>query len=138
MASLRAFILDLMTIQKVHGQWGEEQAIAYLGKAGFEILARNWRYKRAEIDVIGRENGVLVFVEVKARSEVWYGRPEEMVDRRKKKLLIDAAMAYMRSVGYEWEIRFDILAITGNPEKGFHINLYRDAFFPGLEYGNTL
>ena len=127
-----------MSIQKLHGQWGEDQAVAYLEGEGFEILARNWRYKRAEVDVIGKEKGVLVFVEVKVRSDTWFGRPEEMVDTRKKKLLIDAAMAYMRSIGHEWEIRFDILAIVGNPDKGFQVKLYRDAFFPGLEYGNVM
>jgi putative endonuclease len=57
-----------------------------------------------------------------------------MVDSSKKRFLIDAAMAYMRSIGYEWEIRFDIVAIVGDPEKGSSINHFRDAFFPGLDY----
>jgi len=43
-------------------------------------------------------------------------------------------MAYMRSIGYEWEIRFDIVAIIGSPEGACDIKLYRDAFFPGLDY----
>ncbi len=123
-----------MSIQQEHGQWGEEKAVAFLTAAGFEILARNWRYKRAEIDIVARESGVLVFVEVKTREGTSYGRPEEMVDRRKRRLLIDAAMAYMRSIGYEWEIRFDIVAIIGSPGGACDIKLYRDAFFPGLDY----
>lgn len=123
-----------MGIQQEHGQWGEDRAAAFLLAAGFEILDRNWRYKRAEIDIVAKEGGILVFVEVKTRVGTSFGRPEEMVDRRKKRLLIDAAMAYMRSVGYEWEIRFDIVAIIGEPGGVCDIKLYRDAFFPGLDY----
>jgi putative endonuclease len=123
-----------MAIQQEHGQWGEDKAVAFLEAEGYEIVARNWRFKRAEIDIIAREKGVLVFIEVKARSGTGYGRPEEMVDNRKKRLLIDAAMAYMRSIGYEWEIRFDIVAIIGEPGKRFEIKLYRDAFYPGIDY----
>ncbi|HQW01073.1 MAG TPA: YraN family protein [Saprospiraceae bacterium] len=123
-----------MSIQQDHGKWGEEKAEAFLRAEGFEILARNWRYKRAEIDIVARESGILVFVEVKTRIGTSFGRPEEMVDRRKRRLLIDAAMAYMRSIGYEWEIRFDIVAIIGSPGGACDIKLYRDAFFPGLDY----
>jgi putative endonuclease len=123
-----------MSLQQENGKWGEEMAVAFLQREGFEVLVRNWRYKRAEIDIVAREEGVLVFVEVKTRAGTFFGRPEEMVDKRKRKLLIDAAMAYMRSIGYEWEIRFDILAVTGEPGKAFEIRLFKDAFFPGLGY----
>ncbi len=123
-----------MAIQQLHGKWGEEKAVAFLKEEGFEIVACNWRYKRAEIDIVAKEKEVLVFVEVKTRADIFFGRPEEMVDRRKRRLLIDAAMGYMRSVGYEWEIRFDIVAIVGEPEGSCEIKLFRDAFFPGLDY----
>ncbi len=123
-----------MAIQHEHGKWGENLAVAFLEKEGFEVISRNWRFKRAEIDIIAKEKGILVFIEVKTRSGTYFGRPEEMVDQRKRRLLIDAAMAYMRSVGYEWEIRFDIVAITGEPGKTYEVRLYRDAFFPGLGY----
>lgn len=123
-----------MSVQKNHGDWGEDLAASFLLGEGFEVLERNWRFKRAEIDVIAREKGILVFIEVKTRANTFFGRPEEMVRTTKKHLLYDAAMAYMRSVGYEWEIRFDIIAITGEPEKGVEIAHFRDAFFPGLDY----
>lgn len=123
-----------MGIQQVNGQWGEELAVGYLIKEGFEIIARNWKYKRAEVDIIAKEKDVLVFIEVKTRASTGFGRPEEMVGPRKKQLLIDSAMAYMRSVGYDWEIRFDILAILGEPGRELEIRLFRDAFFPGLDY----
>lgn len=127
-----------MAIQQEHGNWGEEQAVAYLLREGFEVLERNWRYKRAEIDIVAREDGILVFVEVKTRAGVGFGRPEEMVDSRKRRLIIDASQAYMRAVGYDWEIRFDIVSVIGVPGDRCEIALYRDAFFPGLDYGNGI
>ena len=123
-----------MSIQQNHGAWGEGLAVALLEQSGLVIVERNWRYKRAEIDIIARENGVLVFVEVKTRAYSAFGLPEGMVDQRKRKLLIDAAMAYMRAVGHEWEIRFDIVSVLGEPGKPTEIKHFRDAFFPGLDY----
>ena len=123
-----------MTVQQEYGRWAEDLARDFLLKQGFEILALNWRYKRAEIDIIGKEKEVLVFIEVKMRSYSGFGLPEEMVSKRKQRLLIDAAMAYMRTIGHEWEIRFDIIAVMGSPDKGAEIKHFRDAFFPGLDY----
>ena len=122
-----------MTIQQLHGSWGEDEAARFILTAGMVILERNWRYKRAEIDIIAREADILVFIEVKVRGNTDFGRPEEMVNRRKQRLLIDAAMAYMRSVNHEWEIRFDIISIVGKPGGKAQIAHFRDAFFPGLD-----
>ena len=123
-----------MSIQQKHGEWGEDLAVALLEQSGLTVVERNWRYRRAEIDIIAREDGILVFVEVKTRAYSAFGRPEEMVGRKKRKLLIDAAMAYMRSVGHEWEIRFDIVSVLGEPGRLIEIRHFRDAFFPGLDY----
>ena len=122
--------------QKKHGDWAESRAAAHLRSIGYEILEQNWRFKRAEIDIIARNQDILVFVEVKMKAYTSYGRPEEMVDQRKQRLIIDAAMAYMRSIGYEWEIRFDIIAILGRPDESNEITHFKDAFFPGLDYGS--
>lgn len=124
-----------MSEQKTHGDWAEDEAVQYLHSIGYEVVERNWRFKRAEIDIIARHDRVLVFIEVKMKAYIYYGRPEEMVDQRKRRLIIDAAMAYMRSIGYEWEIRFDIISIVGRPEETFSVTHYLDAFFPGLDYG---
>jgi putative endonuclease len=123
-----------MSIQQKHGAWGEGLAVTLLEQSGLVIVERNWRYKRAEIDIIAREDEILVFVEVKTRAYSAFGLPEEMVDKRKRQLLIDAGMAYMRSIGHEWEIRFDIVSVLGEPGKPTEINHFRDAFFPGLGY----
>ena len=123
-----------MTIQQDHGKWGESLAIDFITSEGLRIMVKNWRYKRAEIDIIAMENDILVFLEVKTRAKADFGRPEEMVNKRKQRLMIDAAMAYMRSVGHEWEIRFDIVAILGSPGTVVSLKHYRDAFFPGIDY----
>ena len=123
-----------MGLQKEHGDWAENEALGYVKAIGFEVLEQNWRYRRAEIDIIAREGDILVFIEVKMRAYVHYGRPEEMVDQRKQRLIIDASMAYMRAIGYAWEIRFDIIAILGRPHEEFEIRHFKDAFFPGLGY----
>ena len=126
--------VEIMSLQRENGQWGESIALEFLQKQGMEIITTNWRHRNAEIDIIARENGILVFVEVKMRSYTEYGQPEEMVRRHKRRLLIDAGMAYMRSIQYEWEIRFDVVAIVGGPGRSPRIRLFRDAFFPGLNY----
>ena len=123
-----------MTIQQEHGQWGEKLAHNYITKQGMKVVRKNWRYKRAEIDLIAQENQTLVFVEVKTRASADFGLPEEMVNKRKQRLIIDAAQSYMRSIGHEWEIRFDIIAILGSPGSKIEIRHFRDAFFPGLDY----
>ena len=123
-----------MSIQRKHGQWGEDLATDYLTRKGLEIIARNWHYKKAEIDLICREKEILIFVEVKVKAYTHFGRPESSISPRKQRLLIDAAMAYMRSTGHEWEIRFDIIAIIGTPDRLKEIIHFPDAFFPGLDY----
>lgn len=123
-----------MSIQSDHGRWGEQMANDYLQAHGYKILGRNWHYKKAEIDIIAMNDGILVFVEVKTRASHFYGSPDGMVSRKKQRLLIDAAMAYMRTINHEWEIRFDIISITGVP--GFQPQLahFKDAFFPGIDF----
>ena len=124
-------VVTRMSFQQENGRWGEDLAVDYLVKLGLEIIVRNWRYKRAEIDIICREAGILVFVEVKTRSGISFGRPEEMVGHRKKRLLFGAASAYMYKTGYEGEIRFDIISIVGEPGKPPEIQYFRDAYYPG-------
>ena len=128
--------MKTLSIQRRHGLWAEELAVEVALKAGMEIEARNWRYKRAEIDIIARDNGILVFIEVKSRSGSGFGTAAEMVTARKQRLIIDAAQAYMRATGYDWEIRFDIIAISGKPEQIREVRHIRDAFFPGLGYAS--
>ncbi|MBB2151105.1 YraN family protein [Pedobacter gandavensis] len=112
------------------GKRGEEIARAYLENAGYRILNVNWRYARAEVDVIADQGGTLVFVEVKTRTTTDYGEPEDFVDRKKEKQLEFASSAYIEWKQHQGEIRFDIIAITFEQINSYKINHIEDAFWP--------
>ncbi|MCP3930910.1 MAG: YraN family protein [Bacteroidetes bacterium] len=115
------------------GKKGEQLAREYLEKKGYRILETNWRHSRAEIDIIAKEEEVLVFIEVKTRSYDTLGKPEEFVTPHKEQLMVKAASVYMEKINHDWEIRFDIIAII-IPDKGEPVLQHiEDAFFPGLE-----
>jgi putative endonuclease len=114
------------------GKQGEDLAAQHLHQQGYEILARNWRYRRAEVDIIARDGAIVVFVEVKAKSYDYYGDPAESVDAKKEEFMAHAAGAYCEEIGHEWEIRFDIISVViGNDDK-VTLDHYKDAFFPGM------
>jgi putative endonuclease len=109
------------------GKAGENQAAEYLQSKGFEIVARNYRYKHAEIDLIVKKESFIVFVEVKTRSYSFYGEPEAFVDSKKAATILSAAEQYTYENKYEGNIRFDIVSVkTGaNPE----VVHFEDAFY---------
>lgn len=112
------------------GKKGEALAKTYLESKGYKILEMNWRFSKAEVDLIAMDGEVMVFVEVKTRSGEHFGYPEEFVSKNKEQLLMDAAAVYTNQAGHEWEIRFDIISIIS---KGtFHeLTHIKDAFFDG-------
>lgn len=114
------------------GDHGESLAATYLANKGYLVLERNWRYKRAEVDLICKAGKLLVFVEVKTRRSKKFGEPEEAVHDKKQQQLVQAAQEYIEQSGHEGEIRFDIIAIelTGGRQQIRH---FEDAFFPYQE-----
>ncbi|MBK7148240.1 MAG: YraN family protein [Bacteroidetes bacterium] len=110
------------------GKMGEAAAQALLKQKGHEIVVCNYRFGRAEIDIISKENGILIFTEVKTRSSEAFGYPEESVDRKKIRLMKQAAEEYMYQTGHEGELRFDIVSviIANSKTEVHHIE---DAFF---------
>jgi putative endonuclease len=115
------------------GDWGEDLACRHLESLGYKILERQWRFSKAEIDIIAMDRDVLVFAEVKTKSYNYYGEPEESISPQKEKLIIDGAQAYMEKIHHDWEIRFDIVSILVDDKQVPSIRHYKDAFFPGLE-----
>lgn len=105
------------------GTEGEVIAQEFLLKKGYQILDCNWRHLRYEIDIIALYKGILIFIEVKTRSTFKYGFPDESVDFRKEKMLIEAAEIYIEQKDLFNEIRFDIVSIVKNEkdEKIYHI-----------------
>ncbi len=94
------------------GELGERAAKKFLQKAGLKFLAANFRSARGEIDLVFRDDDCLVFVEVKTRSSEEWSRPADAVDARKKKLLSQTALDYLRLLkNPEVKFRFDIVEV---------------------------
>ncbi|MCG5542029.1 MULTISPECIES: YraN family protein [unclassified Halorhodospira] len=103
------------------GHEAEERARAYLERRGLRTLARNFRTRRGEIDLVMADGGVTVFVEVRRRSHPGYGGAAASVDRRKRQRLSRAANVWLaRNPGWA---RFDVVATDGN-----EVHWVRDAF----------
>jgi putative endonuclease len=100
-----------MNTQKQMGNWGEQAAAEYLEKQGYVILARNFRSGHGEVDIIARQENVLVFVEVKARSSNRYGYPEHSVTSRKRMHILSAAEKYILDHTEFSTWRVDVIAV---------------------------
>lgn len=114
------------------GETGEKLAEAYLVSRGYRILERNWRYSRSELDLIAMQGGILIFVEVKTKNSDAVRPPEANVTRAKQRRIVDAANRYMEAVGYDGEIRFDVVSIVMHGNAGHTLTHFPDAFFPGM------
>ena len=113
------------------GKRGEALAAEFLERKGWRIAERNFRAGRGEIDLIAwAGNRLLVFVEVKTRRDDGFGGPEEAVDARKQDILARTAGIYMERIDYDWEIRFDIVAVLLRGDEVREIRHVEDAFFP--------
>ncbi len=93
------------------GKEGEDLAADFLVNKGFEIVARNYRHKHSEIDLIVKKNDWLIFVEVKMRSSDAFGYPEDFVDYKKVKNIIYGAEEYTYQQNWQGNVRYDIVSI---------------------------
>lgn len=111
------------------GNKGEDLAKTLLLQKKYQILETNWRNGRSEIDIIAKDGEILVFVEVKTRGSETNEKPQEAVGRKKQKLMVQGATFYAQQINHDWEIRFDVIAITHykSPPTIEHII---DAFYP--------
>ncbi|MGX7667720.1 YraN family protein [Flavobacterium pedocola] len=110
------------------GKQGEDLAVAHLIKEGYQILERNWTWQKAEIDIIAQKNEVLAIVEVKTRSNLSFGNPQDFVNPKKIKLLVKAVDEYVTRCKADFNIRFDIIAVKKDATK-FEIEHLQDAFY---------
>lgn len=113
---------------KSKGKEGEKYAEKFLSDKGYQLLNRNYRHKRGEIDLIMRLDNLLCFIEVKLRSRIDFGQPEDFVSDNQKDLIIATAENFILEKDLKDDIRFDIIAIT---EKGANIEVqhFKDAFY---------
>ncbi|RYE17741.1 MAG: YraN family protein [Sphingobacteriaceae bacterium] len=112
---------------------GEALAKQHLEAAGYEILDENWRFGKAEVDLIAYLNKTIIFVEVKTRTGNAFGEPEDFVNAAKQKLLISAADEFIELMDFNGEARFDIIAILFNKQGSYRLNHIQDAFWPDPE-----
>ncbi len=110
------------------GKKGEGLAIAFLEDKGYKILEKNYRFQKAEVDVIAFKDKVLVGVEVKTRSTSHFGNPQDFVKTGQIQRLVLAMNHYAEVKDLDAEIRFDIVAIIKN-SAGTRIELIEDAFY---------
>lgn len=97
------------------GFFGERKAAKYLKKNGYKILARNFKCKLGEVDVIASRGDVVAFVEVKTRSDDSFGAPNEAVDRERQRRYKNTARFYFYSSGLnidDFVVRFDVVEVT--------------------------
>ncbi|HEX9656510.1 MAG TPA: YraN family protein [Bacteroidota bacterium] len=114
---------------KQTGDLGEVLATKFLRELGMEIIETNYRFERGEIDIIGREGDVLVFVEVKLRFNDAFGEAEYAVTLRKQRQLKRVAEGYYHEHELRnQECRFDVVAIMMHDRKP-EIRYYKNAFY---------
>ena len=100
-----------MTDKIETGTLGENLAAEFLISKGFKVVARNYRWKHAEIDLIVQREDWLIFVEVKTRSSDAYGEPESFVTNDQRSLIYGAAEEYIFKTDWQGNIRFDIVSV---------------------------
>ncbi len=101
-----------MSTAYTFGMEAEKRAAAFYHSLGFHVLAQNYRYRKAEVDLIAQQDNLLVAVEVKARSTSYFGSPQSFVSKKKIRLLVMAIDAYIQQHDLQVEVRFDIISYT--------------------------
>ena len=117
-----------MSLSYDFGREGEKIAAEYLQKKGYTIVERNFRFRKAEIDLIAQRGDTLVVVEVKSRTSPYFGTPESFVSSQKIKRLVMAADHYVTIHQLTVTVRFDIISIIGQNQVK-EIQHIEDAFY---------
>lgn len=114
------------------GQRGERLALAHLTAAGLETIASNYYCRFGEIDLIMQDQDTLVFVEVRCRKPSRFGTAAGSVDTRKQRKIVRAAASFLGGPGDYGDrpVRFDVVALDGQPDGRYTIQWLKDAFRP--------
>ncbi len=110
------------------GKLAEELAEAFLLEKGMKILAKNYRYQKAEIDLIAQIENQIVIVEVKARATDVFMLPQEAVNKKKIKLMVLAANYFIEENNIDLETRFDVISVLPNENGKLEITHIENAF----------
>jgi putative endonuclease len=110
------------------GKKGEQLAVDFLIENNYEVIERNYRFEKAEVDIIAQKDNILAIVEVKTRSTSDFGNPQDFVKPKQIKNLVKAVHAYVTENDLDLEVRFDIIALV-KKGKGFQIEHLENAFY---------
>lgn len=99
------------------GERGEMQAAEFLGREGLAIIARNYRCRFGEIDLIARDGATVVFVEVRSRASSAFGGAAASITAAKREKLLKAARHYLATLQPAPPCRFDAVLLTGDPPR---------------------
>lgn len=110
------------------GKLGEQLAVDFLIKNGYEIKEKNWRFRKAEVDIIAQKENTLAIIEVKTRSTDFFGNPQDFITPKKINLLVKAIDEYVNTNDLNVDVRFDVIGII-KTEKETKIEHLEDAFF---------
>ncbi|MCM3879433.1 MAG: YraN family protein, partial [Vicinamibacterales bacterium] len=115
------------------GKRGEDLACEELRRRGYVVLERRFRTRRGEIDIVARDSGVIVFVEVKARTNGSFGGPLESITWQKRQRLAQMASTYLfqKNLG-DAPCRFDVVSIVEGPNTGRVVEVIQGAFEMGM------
>ena len=110
------------------GKEGERLALLHLQNKGYKILEHNYRYLKAEVDIMALKDGILAVVEVKTRSTRDFGLPQDFVSKKQIKRLVMATDYYVIDKDLNVEVRFDIIAVVLDKNK-VELEHLKDAFY---------
>lgn len=116
------------------GKKGEELAVQMMTKQGMHIIEQRWKSHHYEVDIIAFDptSNEMVFCEVKTRTTVEWGKPEDAIDWRKIKYTVRAADHYMKMTNCRYDVRFDVFAIVIPPQGKPEVTQIKDAFYAPL------
>ncbi|WP_372755932.1 YraN family protein [Mariniflexile sp.] len=110
------------------GKKGEQLAVDFLLENGYAIIERNYRFDKAEVDIIAQKENILAIIEVKTRTTADFGNPQDFVKPKQIQRLVKAVDAYVTTNDLNVEVRFDIVAIVKDG-KQFKIEHLKNAFY---------
>lgn len=110
------------------GKKAEELAVEYVKKQGYKILTRNFRFQKAEIDIIAEKDNIIAVIEVKARSTDAFMLPQEAVTKTKIRSIVSTANHYLEEFNKHNEVRFDIISVLPDEKGNLSIEHITDAF----------
>ncbi|WP_142784382.1 YraN family protein [Changchengzhania lutea] len=110
------------------GKKGEQLAVDFLLKHDYDIVERNYRFQKAEVDIIAQQKDILAIIEVKTRSTTDFGNPQDFVKTKQIQRLVKAVDEYITMNSLDVEVRFDIIAIV-KVGRNFEIEHLENAFY---------